>query len=398
MRFAYIDSQGNEVEIPSEDALRLRIELGAIVAGTSFFDGQSGRWAPAGEHEAFRRLQRELRDEDSQGLTPVDQLRPDPLGPPPVRPSRPLTPTVDPRDAPPPSSGPGTAPPPPPEAEAPAVEDDDDSGFDFGDFGALDLEAAGPVPARSSSPAPECPTPSLVEPADDPTGYADVDPWTVPGRDPWAPELDTPAQPPASRESVGFGDEPAPSDDPPARHPFDADEEVPEWLRDDPEFGEDAPPTRPFPTREQVRERYEMDHGAPPPAPGAPRTARPAAARRGGAPWGRVAAVAGAVVLIGGGAWFFTRGDDASAASGSVPTVALPPISPSLEPVFRQASERAMAATVENLRALPARSAVPDEPHADWLAGRYMAGASGYPEVRVYWETVGRYVQVMRAR
>jgi hypothetical protein len=34
MRFAYMDSQGNEVPIPSIDALALRIELGAISADT----------------------------------------------------------------------------------------------------------------------------------------------------------------------------------------------------------------------------------------------------------------------------------------------------------------------------------------------------------------------------
>ena len=68
MRFAYIDSQGNEVEIPSEDALRLRIELGAIVADTQLYDGTADRWGPASEHDSFRRMRRDL-DGGGPGLT-----------------------------------------------------------------------------------------------------------------------------------------------------------------------------------------------------------------------------------------------------------------------------------------------------------------------------------------
>ena len=60
MRFAYIDTRGNEVTIPSVDALRLRIELGAILDDTQFHDANTGKWAPAGEHEIYRTLKREL--------------------------------------------------------------------------------------------------------------------------------------------------------------------------------------------------------------------------------------------------------------------------------------------------------------------------------------------------
>lgn len=70
MRFAYIDSQGKEVTIPSIDALRLRIELKAIVEDTMFHDANSGKWAPAREHEIFRTLQRELQELDAGGFAP----------------------------------------------------------------------------------------------------------------------------------------------------------------------------------------------------------------------------------------------------------------------------------------------------------------------------------------
>ena len=60
MRFVYIDSQGREVPIPTVEALALRIELGAITDTTRFYDPAADLWAPAGEHEIFRSLTREL--------------------------------------------------------------------------------------------------------------------------------------------------------------------------------------------------------------------------------------------------------------------------------------------------------------------------------------------------
>jgi hypothetical protein len=63
MRFAYIDSQGNEVAIPSVDALALRIELGAIGPDTELYDAQADRWGPAKTHEIFHTLSRESEDD-----------------------------------------------------------------------------------------------------------------------------------------------------------------------------------------------------------------------------------------------------------------------------------------------------------------------------------------------
>jgi hypothetical protein len=69
MSFAYIDSQGKEVPIPGPDALRLRIELGAITDSTQFYDAGSDRWAPASEHEIYRQLQRDISSSQSGGFT-----------------------------------------------------------------------------------------------------------------------------------------------------------------------------------------------------------------------------------------------------------------------------------------------------------------------------------------
>ncbi|HKK93853.1 MAG TPA: hypothetical protein VJ925_10480 [Longimicrobiales bacterium] len=60
MSFAYIDSQGKEVSIPGPDALRLRIELGAITDSTRFYDVAEDRWAAASEHEIYRQLKRDV--------------------------------------------------------------------------------------------------------------------------------------------------------------------------------------------------------------------------------------------------------------------------------------------------------------------------------------------------
>jgi len=91
MRFAYIDSQGKEVPIPSVEALQLRIELGAITEGTRFYDASMDRWAPAGEHEIFRTLSRDSGDRGEGGFVAPPpptrgQKRPGAVPPAPERP------------------------------------------------------------------------------------------------------------------------------------------------------------------------------------------------------------------------------------------------------------------------------------------------------------------------
>ncbi len=62
MRFAYIDSQGNEVPIPGVDALALRIELGAIGPETELYDAAADRWGPAKTHDIFHTLSRQMEE------------------------------------------------------------------------------------------------------------------------------------------------------------------------------------------------------------------------------------------------------------------------------------------------------------------------------------------------
>src|SRR3954469_19469502 len=107
MRFIYIDSHGNEISIPTVDALALRIELGAITEATSLYDEAADHWAPAREHEIFRTLQRE-REEKSAGF--VAPPPPAPVSPAGAAPSAPPPPP----GARPPAGAPPPPPPPPP--------------------------------------------------------------------------------------------------------------------------------------------------------------------------------------------------------------------------------------------------------------------------------------------
>lgn len=384
MRFAYIDSQGNEVVIPTEDALRLRIELGAIVETTSFYDGPSDSWAPAAEHEVFRKLKRDLEQRDQVAPLDVADLHPEPgrveLPMPPAMPSTRLDRGVpaDPADT--------RATP----SDAPSVEEDGD--FDFGDFGELQLEAEGLEPPRSTSPAPESPSLAYdLAPSDEP---AETDPWTVPGRETWPPDPDAgyaaadPVAAPLAAEEVAGSEAEASG---PEGLPFGEVDDTPDWLKNDPEFGEGAEGAaveKPFPTREQVRERYGAVPGG----------ARPPGLRRSGARSGAFKAVGAAliVVIMAGGWWFWTSGGAEAADAAQV--VEIPDIAPSLTPVYRAAAAEAEAALVDSLTVLTARTALPAEPDSAWLSGRYMATAGAFDSVRLYWESVGRYEQIMRAR
>lgn len=142
MRFAYIDSNGNEVPIPSVDALALRIELGAISDETQLYDASADVWGPAHTHEIYTTL---LRSSGEDGGF---------VAPPPVA-SVPVVPS--PTDA----AGGGTGPDSETPAEDASVEiettealaADEDAGVDEGDISGLTL--AEPEPERAPEPPAE---------------------------------------------------------------------------------------------------------------------------------------------------------------------------------------------------------------------------------------------------
>ena len=406
MRFAYIDSQGNEVEIPSEDALRLRIELGAIVEGTSLYDGSKDQWGPAADHDLFRRLRRDLNGEgpsEASALPRTDStfdrsaLEPAWSAPEPARPESGLDPS--------PAAGPPfdgawanpteavdasspASPPPAVSSDAPGGATEPalpEEGFDFSDFGTIELEDDTPVAPRSTAPPPENPERGW-EPPVEAAAEAD-DPWTMPGREPWPPPAETFAPQPVRDRVEG--------------HPFDADEETPEWLRNDPDFDDSAdagsrPGHAPAPAA--------IDGGgvgvatAPAPPAKIKRAApkRPPIRNSGRRRTGLAALAVAVLVVAAGGFWVLGRGG--LAAEPEIVEVVLPSIAPSLEPVFRSASSRAVAQLVGALQTLPMREALPERPDPAWLGGRYMATAGEYTDVRLFWEQMRQFAQVAQAR
>ena len=80
MRFAYIDSNGNEVPIPSVEALALRVQLGAISDDTQLYDAQADQWGPATSHEIYHSLSRASGD-DAGFAVPPPVARPSPSEP-----------------------------------------------------------------------------------------------------------------------------------------------------------------------------------------------------------------------------------------------------------------------------------------------------------------------------
>src|SRR5687768_7009376 len=101
MRFAYIDSHGNEVPIPSVDALALRIELGAIGPETQLYDAQADHWGPASTHEIFHTLSRDAQTDEFVAPPPVapPPVAPPPVAPPPVAPPSPAPSAAAPPEA-----------------------------------------------------------------------------------------------------------------------------------------------------------------------------------------------------------------------------------------------------------------------------------------------------------
>lgn len=56
MRFRYFDSEGTEIGVASVDALRFRIQKGAVTPETLLYDAAAGQWAPARQNALFRFL------------------------------------------------------------------------------------------------------------------------------------------------------------------------------------------------------------------------------------------------------------------------------------------------------------------------------------------------------
>ena len=425
MRFAYIDSQGNEVTIPSVDALALRIELGAIGPDTDLYDAQADRWGPAHTHEIFHTLSRDVGGDGSFVAPPPPMATPDETEP---------EPELEPA----------------PESEP----EEEESGLDLG--GALELVDDG-APAKAST-AKKVP----AEPDDGGLGF-DLTLTDAPGATPAVPagaedlamdltlagapgpaagDVDEEEEKGGAFDFGGFGtleleggpveDEAPPRDDAmdfssgggafgggmeleQPMSDFNADGDSSWMERDGPSADEGTMDFRPGSAQTE-------EDAAPPPSRAArpdaedeepaerkprpePRTRPSPPRRKKSFPTGMVLGVVGFAVVAGGGyfVWStFLAGGSGSAADVpqvvALPAVTIPDIPAELLPVMRDLGEAALVDMIEDLRGMQEEFNLPVEPRNDWLAGVYLANAAQFRDVQEYWEGIESYVDRVRDR
>ncbi|HSW28065.1 MAG TPA: hypothetical protein VLH75_01110 [Longimicrobiales bacterium] len=439
MRFAYIDSQGNEVSIPSVDALALRIELGAIGPDTDLYDAQADRWGPAQTHEIFHTLSRNLGGEGGfvapppPVAPPPDEPAPPPPAPRPAEPPPHLRDEFMPMEEPAPETG------TPDFTLAPSP-----SAGGAGDFGLdLDLTPAAPPPAAAApaaapkaaeaeaglldfsmpaEPEPEKKAKKKEEEAQ--PGSFDFGGGLELAPDPFAaPEPS--AAPPAMDFSPGSGVGGSTMDLEPAMSDFTR-QSPPAWMREEgpaaktepaPEDGaldvarrpaaggEAAAPRRrsagaaAAAASSQGAEEEQSESGERPaprnrPSPPKRTRSRPLAPL--------ILGVVGLAVVGGGGffGWKAFQGrraaQAAEEATPALPPVTIPSIPAELLPRMRDVGELALGDMLVELGTSQSALAIPVEPNRDWLAGIYLADASRFKDVQAFWEGIGTFVDQVR--
>ena len=452
MRFAYIDSQGKEVGIPSVEALQLRIELGAISDDTMFHDTNADKWAPASEHEIYRSLAREAEGRSDGGFVaaPPSMLRlrmpkmdePAEPAPPPAEPTPPPAAAPPPPAAPPPVAEAPPVPAPPVEPVAPAA---DPGGFDLGDFGTIDLA---PDAAAPSEPAPA--EPPAAAPVADAGGFdlADFGSFDLAEAPPEPERAHAPSPPdqeePDLTSGFDFGDmgaievdaapveeeEPVPNalggltfDAPGTGGGMDLERPLTEYAPDEDSSFEGAgdsglqfedatttahqssssTPARPQGAGGPLERRGDAGDGAddetpertgprrPPRARPAPPRPRPKKS-----PVGAIAITLVAVAVVGGGGFFGWKAFMSGPSGPAQDTVTIDAISPELQPRFLQLSSQAYGTMLDSLRARVAAAGLPEGPPREWLQGVYLANASQYVALTEYWEAVEGALEDLR--
>lgn len=442
MRFAYIDSNGNEVPIPSVDALALRIELGAITESTQLYDAQADEWGPAHTHEIFHTLSRDVAGDEGF------------VAPPPV--------------APPSTPPPSTPAPEAPSAEAPAPESPEEqlplagsfpgegqedtaseaaSNEEFED-GAFGLTLAPVEDEADDAPAVEDAAPAgdmTDDGEDDGLAGLDLAP-AASSQDDEPMDLASPKESPADEGAVfDFGGMEdgleleeafeAPDEEPMDLAPpagggdldggmeletsmefdtggFDAGddssldletpmsefspEEPPSWMEEDEAASggdvldfSSVSATADTATEGDVplRDRRTPRNKPSPPKHRKQRNLAPAI----------VATVLLLAVGIGGYvAWPLVSDRLASSGEPDVPEVVLPALDQELMPVMREASADALAAVFEEARQAWTGSSPVQEPPAEWLEGIYLANAGDYPAAEEFWSGMGDFMDRVR--
>jgi hypothetical protein len=467
MRFAYIDSNGNEVPIPSVDALALRIELGAISEETQLYDAQADQWGPAHTHEIYHTLAR--ASESDEGF-----IAPPPVGPPPVAAPAPVEPSVtEPLVTEPPAEEDLTAAAiEEPEAvvpetseplgavdlgltlaEPPEIEDGEDSGLDLDldlslsegddagdagltladpspdegvevaddedasalamDFGGMDLapaldEVDEAAPLEQASPDPAVAAPVGDDPAPEAAGMFDFG--GMEGGLELEEEFEPPVETPpmdlaggATEEPVGdfggemeletamdFGSGGFAMEDGGAldlETPMSefSPQDPPSWMGGEGEStGQGEVLDFSAVGGESEADVPLRDRRTPKNKPSAPK--RPRRSLTG--------PLIGAVVVVAIGVGFYAAWPVVSDRLRAGPedaeqAVFIPPISAELMPQMRAAAEASLAAAFGDVRQEWASGGAVVAPPTDWLAGIYLARASEYEEVEVFWNGMG---------
>jgi len=454
MSFAYIDSQGKEVPIPGPDALRLRIELGAITDDTQFYDSAADRWAAASEHEIYRQLKRDL-DDDAGGFVAPPPSTIDPVAEPPAEPAP--EPTVEPPTDVPVESTSEEAPasdfdfgeddltlaepeePVPPPAPAPETPEVELSGGDILDFGAEEFTLADDIDEGAAAPPAEEPPATGAGQWNVAADLAESAP--LPGDA--EPDLAAPSESESAApkepdfgmafEGVDVTDRSGEPFDPGSAAGADVvDDGLEVESSDMSDFDPDAPPAwmddggttsytpdlteapaesfdasdaetsasnagvedDVFDTNpEGWRDPYERNIRE----RTGPRSAPP---QRQVTPKGsgaaKIAGILLAAVVVGAGAWVALggRGGGDTAADAAVE---LPDLPADLQPRLRQLAQRASQRLVEEFDSLPQRVALADAPGGEWLSGNYLGNASSFGGIRAYWVEFGVLLDEMIA-
>ena len=406
MRFAYIDSHGNEVPIPSVDALALRIELGAIGPDTQLYDAQADRWGPASTHEIFHTLARDSQAEDGM-------MAPPPVAPPPPPPKPAATPAAKPKPKPKPKAGPKQpepvaevkaadlgltlAAPPPPQPPKRAAAAAPAAAFD------LSLDLAAPLDV----------TPSLGG------GPANLDPL---GGGPGGGQgtfdygdlgsgLQLEDSPLHARDaSAGLGGGKA--RETPMQFGGDAgsgDLQLEEPMS---AFRPDAPPG----WMEQGSPGGVMDFAAPaaaePEAPLTPVAAPPSRERRAAKDrpsppkFKSQRSLALPIVLVviflalgvgGYWGWPLLSARLSQPEAPVRPAIVMPALPPELLPRMRTLAEGAFADAIAEVDVNTTSPETPAEPDQQWLGGNYLANASQFGSIEAFWTGIETFMQGVRA-
>ncbi len=109
--------------------------------------------------------------------------------------------------------------------------------------------------------------------------------------------------------------------------------------------------------------------------------------------------LAGLLVLaiLGGGGWYLLAGPGAGGAAETAEATPPPPLPEGLVPVKERIGDAAYAGFMGWVREVRESLDLPAGSGPEWLEGRYFAQASGYPQVRLFWDAWRGFLDRLRS-